>query len=494
MPKNKIKKKRNTRSIKSFLKHKLLRKRNIICLLSLLINIILIIFICYMNILPLKYTLLVTITALLITLIGTILINVHRKIVLKVIGGIIILISIIGNSITLYYLVETNSFIINSFTNKETYVKNTYYVLSKKSNNFKKSDLLNASEIATYKETAYLDDALDKLNDKYSLKEKEYSDLGELFDNLNNDTDKFILVEKSSYEIVFSLDTSLSKTDYDILYEFNVYTARKASENTNSDKFNIYVGGTDFAGLMDYNAIITVNKSTHTILLTSIPRDYYIEVVGKDGRYDKLSYMNAYGADTNKKSLEKLFNITIDYSVILDTNSLVTLVDYLGGIEFCSDYDFTTTHALVTDTYDDSLGEKLTITKGCHTLNGVEMLTVARERNAFPGRDRIRQKNCQKILISIIKKLESTDTLLHYNETLNTLSTIYETDIPKKVVTDIIKDYLNTGSEWTIETQSVDGVDDHDYVHLSNILDWVMYPDTNTVEEASNKITSTLNK
>ena len=196
-------------------------------------------------------------------------------------------------------------------------------------------------------------------------------------------------------------------------------------------------------------------------------------------------------SDVNKNSLAKLFATDIDYDVIVNTDSLVEIVDYVGGIDFCSDITFTTTHAMVNNTYDDS-GKKLTINKGCQKLNGIQALTVARERNAFTGRDRVRQENCQKIIIAIFKKLVSTDTMLHYNETLNTLGSLYETDIPKEVISNLSKDTLNNGNQWKFETQSVDGTDGHDKVHLSNMIDWVMYPDTKTVEKAKNKIKETL--
>ena len=49
--------------------------------------------------------------------------------------------------------------------------------------------------------------------------------------------------------------------------------------------------------------------------------------------------------------------------------------------------EYTTSHALILDTYDDSLGEKLHVKKGCQWLNGIETLTVARERLAFKTGD-----------------------------------------------------------------------------------------------------------
>ena len=386
MEKNKNKRKK---SFKKLLKYKTFRKRNIISLLSIITSIILIIFLFIMNIFPIKYIVLITILILGINCLGIIFMNIHKKTPIKIIGTIIIILSLIVNCIGIYYISNTNSFMNKSFNKKILYNKNTYYVLSLKSNNLKESDITGT--IATYKETVNLAEAIKQLNQKYSLKEIEYDDLGTVFDQINNNTNKIMLIEKSSYEIVFSISEVLNKSDYDILYEFDLYTKKKSSNN-NLDKYNVFIGGTDFAGLMDFNMIATINTKTREVLLTSIPRDYYIEVAGKNGRYDKLSFMNAYGNNVNKESLEKLFDTNIDYSIILNTNSLVNIVDYVGGIDFCSDYTFTTSHALVTDTYNDK-GKKLYVKKGCQHLNGVETLTVARERNAFPGRDRVRQQN-----------------------------------------------------------------------------------------------------
>lgn len=477
---------KSKKSFKRIFKHKFFRKRNVFSLFSLILLIIFIIFISIIDIIPTKYFFGISFILILINMIGIILINVHKKIVLKIVGVIILMASIFGSVIGIYYLNSTNKFFKKSFESKDVYIKNTYYVLSKKSNNLKETDITGS--IATYKETINLTKALEKLSIKYKVKEQQYDDLDKVFQALNTNTTSFLLIEKASYEIIFSIDTNMHKEDYQILYEFDVFTKKKASKSTNTNKFNIFIGGTDFAGLMDFNMIISINLDSHKVLLTSIPRDYYIEVPNKDGRYDKLSFMNAYGPNVNKEALENLFGIKIDYSVTLNTTSLVTVVDYVGGIEFCSDYAYTTTHALVSDTYNDKNNKKLTIEKGCQHLNGIETLTVARERNAFPGRDRVRQQNCQQIILALFKKLINTDTILHYNETLNTLGSLYETDIPKEVITNFFKDILNNGNKWQITTQSVDGVDDHDKVHLSNMIDWVMHPTYETVEQASTKI------
>ncbi len=483
-------KKRKKKSWKRILKHKVFRTRNFGSIISTILVVLLLVMLHSINLLPLKYYILITILLLLINGLGIIFINVHRKKALKIIGIILLVIIGIISIVGVYYLSTTKSFMTESFSKKISYEKTTYYVIETKKDEQKEIK----GKIGTYKESIYLPQALEKIKNKYDLTDTTYDDIGSMFDRLNEGTEQYILLEKTSYEIVFSLSENLNKDDYRVVYEFDIYTKKTRNKNTNTSIFNIYVGGTDFSNFMDFNMIASVNTKNHTVLLTSIPRDLYLKVAGyEDGRYEKLSFMNInYGYELNRESLAQFLDTKIDYTILINTDSLVTVVDYVGGIDFCSDYEFMTTHALVKDTYND-VGKKLYVKKGCQHLNGIETLTVARERNSFPGRDRVRQENCRKILVEIIKKLISTDTIIHYNETLNTLSSLYETDIDEKIITNFAKDILANGNKWQIESQSIDGMDGKDRVHKGNAIDWVMYPDEATVRQAQENIKKALN-
>lgn len=467
-------------------KNGMFKTKIIMGIISLLSIITFIVFLFILNILPLKYIILITVILILLDALGIFLIDPKKKYKFNIIGMVILVLTTLLSAIGSYYLISTNNFLNKSFS-KVSLEKTTYYVVALKEKKLTKDDI--NGDIGVYSETVKLNKAMKKLKKKYDVSAKKYDDVGLMFDAIKKSDDEFMLMEKSSYEIIFSISKEYKKKDFDIIYQFDILTKKK-NEKKNTEKFNIYFGGSDFSGLRDFNMILSVNTKTHKILLTSIPRDYYIEVPGKGGRRDKLSFMSAYGTDTNREALEKLFDTNIDYSINVETTSLVDIVDYVGGIDFCSEYEYTTTHALTTT--DDDSGRKLYVKKGCQHVNGIEALTISRERNAFPGRDRVRQKNCQKILISIFKKLISTDTMLHYNETLNTLGKLYTTDVPKSIISDFAKDIINNGNKWKIETQSVDGSDKKDFVHLSNMTDWVMYPDEKTIQKAKVKMKKTL--
>jgi len=395
-------KKKKKKSWRRIIKHKIYRSRNFGSIISTIFILLFLIMLHSIDLLPIKHFIGITILLILLNTLGIIFINVHKKIFLKIIGAVLLVVLGITSIIGVYYLSTTKSFISDSFSKKITYEKTTYYLIETK----KEENQDIKGIVGTYKESIYLSNALEKLKNKYSLSDIAFDDIGTMFDQLLNGTTQYSLLEKSSYEIIFSLSNTLKREDFNIVYEFDIYTKKERKKNANTKKFNIYVGGSDFANYMDFNMVATINTETHNILLTSIPRDLYIKVAGyEDERYEKLSFMNLnYGYESNRDSLAQFLNTDIEYTLLINTDSLITIVDYIGGIDFCSDYEFMTTHALVKDTYNDSGGKKLYVKKGCQHLNGIETLTVARERNSFPGRDRVRQENCRKIMVSIFKK------------------------------------------------------------------------------------------
>lgn len=261
-----------------------------------------------------------------------------------------------------------------------------------------------------------------------------------------------------------------------------------------SETYNILISGHDFNQFRDFNMILTVNVTKQTVLMTSIPRDYYIDVVGVDGYTgkDKLSFIRQ-GINVTSDSLAKLLDVKIDYYLDIDTTSVVTLVDTIGGVEYYNEYpEYWTTHAQVLDTYDDSKGSKLHVVQGWQHLNGIQVLTVSRERLKLPGGDRARQKNVQSLMTAIFKKMASPEIINKFDSVLTAVDGMYETTVPMGNVTKIIKDTIANGNKWKIDSQSVDGSDTHAPVNLGQSNDWVMIPNQETINKAKEKIQESL--
>ena len=462
---------------------------NIVNIISLVINTYLLSLIIKINIIPARY-LMILVGVIYVLNIILIILTTRKSKIIKTMGYIILITYILISSVATFYLKSTDNFLDNSFDNATNYKYTTYYVLNNSQASYNTFNDINNNNLYYYSYEYNAKQILDELSKEAEFSTTPYDDITLMFSNLKNGIISFALVEKSKYDSIIELDSNLNSNDFKILYEYKLKEEMNVESSSNNDSFNIYIGGNDFTNNnIDFNMIVSINTKTHKVLLTSIPRDYYIEVYGYNGKKDNLSFIGNLGIDTSMKSIESLFGIKIDYYLKINTNSLVKLVDAVGGINYCSDQEYTTTHAMILGSYNDSIGKKLYVKKGCQHLNGIETLTVARERKKV-GNDRQRQKNCQAILIDIVEQLQSTNTILNYNKILNSITSFYETTLPKEVITDIIKETVNEKSNWSFETISVDGDDTKGYVHLSNMISSVMIPNMGTVNEAKNKIIS----
>lgn len=476
------------KSKKKKMNPKLLLVFKTIGFLAFLVIMVFLFFLRKLNILPISYYLLVFFLLGMVGLLSIMAIWKFKK-SLKIVGVILLLLFGSVSSIGCYYLYHTDAFLNSSFRNRKMSYTTVYYLVAAKESVI--NDLSSvSSSIGYYHGSMLMEEAMQELKEKgkgnYSF--TPYDDVITMFQNTLAQAIPVMLVEQTNYNLVFDINKELKKEQFKVVDEIKFDTEVDSNVEADGEKFSIYIGGNDFTNsLMDFNMVLTINTGTHQILMTSFPRDYYIPVAGFNGLRDTLSFMGARGIETNRKSLEEFLGIDLSYFIKIQTHSLVGIVDEIGGIDFCSDFEFETSHAKVLDDYDDSKGEKMYVTKGCHHFNGIETLTVARERLAFPGGDRQRQKNCQQIIKAIFKQLLSTNTITNYNNILNSLSDLYQTNIPREVITDLIKETID-GANWEFQEQSVNGSDGQGYVHLTNLISYVMNPDMETVNAAVAKM------
>lgn len=488
---------------------------NYILILIVFVSLIsLILFIKKLGVIPIKYTLILSIFLFILLILSSLFILLFKKKYFKIIGYVLLVIILLINCISSYYVYKTDRFLDNAFGDNKVISSTNYYVLVKKDNNYKNISNLKDKSIGYYTNSPNMDLALNKLKEIISYKEEAINDLSESFKGLNNNSITGLVIEENLYRYIFDNNLVLNMNIYDILYKYSVETKEEIilddneisnnisnssgsiknnNKKKNNNSYNIYIGGTDFTGVFtDFNMVVTLNKDTNKVLFTSTPRDFYVDIYGKGGK-DLLGYAGVWGINTQVKTISNLYGIDIPYYIKVKASSLVRVVDTLGGITFCSDRSFLTNHALVLDTYDDSKGKKLYVEKGCKNYNGIEILTISRERRAYPDGDRQRQKNCEKILEAILNKIASPKLLVNYPKFLDSLENTYTTNIPRDFINDITNDILDNGNRWKYLSQSVSGYDSRGNVHFSNYQDYVMRPNYNTVNNAKNKIKQILN-
>ena len=85
--------------------------------------------------------------------------------------------------------------------------------------------------------------------------------------------------------------------------------------------------------------IVTVNPNTKKILLTSIPRDYYVTLANMNIS-DKLTHSGIAGPENTVKTMAKFLGTDINHYARVNFTSLGTKVDALGGVTVDVDWDF----------------------------------------------------------------------------------------------------------------------------------------------------------
>ena len=249
-----------------------------------------------------------------------------------------------------------------------------------------------------------------------------------------------------------------------------------------SSILNILISGSDTRadiidqrGRSDVNIIVSINTETHEILLLSTPRDYYVPLdVGIEGAYDKLTHAGIYGMDVLMGTLENLYGINIDYYFRINFTGFVDIVDTLGGIEVYSAYDFT------------AGGNQYTV--GMNQLDGEAALTFARERHSFSEGDRQRGNNQMEVVKAVIQKAMSPTILTRYLTILDSVQNCVDTNVPYSVISKLVREQLESGASWQIESFSVNGSDARSTTYSMNQNLYVMIPDETTIEQAKDKL------
>ena len=455
----------------------------IISLIYVLCTILFIFKINSMNIIPNKYLLLGIAILVILNIIAILCLMINNK-WLKIITILIYLILTIVYPVGIKYINKTNNFINNTFINNEIEsIKINYLLVSK--NKYSEEELYY-KDVYYDAYDEYVDEAILELNKKYTSNMKKIDSLDELYKK-----DVFFISDFIYDEL--EENGKINPNDYNILYkvELEVKVDKEDTDNEKKDTYNIYLAARDFSGhRIDLNKIITVNTKTKEILITNVNRFSYLEIEGK-GK-NRLSSTGYYGVQYNKKAIEKELGIEIDYYFSVDTQGFVKLVDAIGGIEYCSDESYTTTHALVLGTYDDSKGDKLHVKKGCQHFNGIETLTVARERNAFSGYITKRERNCNAIMEDILEAVKKPSNITRYPQILDSMDGMYKTNIPKDTVKSGIKSLLN--DKWTIKTQEIEGEYGYNSICFGRERGYVFNLDKNSVKKVSKAINDLYNK
>ena len=127
----------------------------------------------------------------------------------------------------------------------------------------------------------------------------------------------------------------------------------------------------------DVLLLATFNPSTLRATITSVPRDTYIKTACSNGSYRRIN-TTTWGSSSScaVKTIEKLFDVDIDYYAKINFKGVVSLVDAVGGIDVDVPYSFCEQNS------SRKWGKNtIYVNKGKQHLNGEQALALARNRH-----------------------------------------------------------------------------------------------------------------
>lgn len=453
------------------------------------------IFICFLfklNIVPTKYFIGGAIVAFAIIIFLLFLIYSKRKKITKMIAVLFMTILAILACIASIYLNHTYDFFKG--TNKE-YDTLTYSVLVLKSSSYNALKDLQSKQIAYLNDT-YQSDVETYLKEKINYTEYLATDFNMMSTQLLDQKADAIVLEES-YLILLQEEMKEFDEKTKVIDTFEVkvkaYKEETSSVDVTKESFILYISGIDqygnvnsVRGRSDVNQLVVVNPRTHHILLVNTPRDYYVQLAGTTGLKDKLTHAGVYGIDRSVKTLENFYDIDIDHYLRVNFNTLIKVVDVIGGIDIYSDKSFVA-----------HTNSSVKVVEGWNTFNGAQALAYSRERYAYLTGDHHRGANQQQVITAIIDKISSSKVLISkYNSILNALDGSFQTDMSMGMITSFIKYQLDEMPSWNVESIAVSGYNSSNYTYSMgmNYKLYVMEPDYNSVNVAKNRMKEVLNE
>lgn len=456
------------------------------------------------NVLPTKLLFLITIIFVLLDAIFALLLCYYtRAVVSKIICVVITLVLIFGSCMGGYYISKTGSLLTN-ITNVTKHAKNTVSVVVKQSSDIKNKSQLNGLSVGTLRTigTQGSSKALKELSkDGIVMNQSEYDSLSAMLEAFYNGEVDSIIINESSRSQILDME---SYADFDnntrVIYQtsYKVENTDKANavSDITSKPFNVLISGSDTRGGFDENGrsdvimVATINPKTSTILLTSVPRDFYVTTACDaadgcmQGALDKITHTGIHGTNTTKRTVEQLLGIEINYTFKVGFDAVTELVDAVGGV------DVTVAPGYAVDHF--ACMYNLSVHEGVNHLNGEQALAFARERYAYTEGDRQRTKNQQLVLMGIVDKITSPSIVQNYSSIMDAMSNTFSTTMSSSEISALIKYQINNNLKWKMEQYMVDGTGDTLMCAELGDAASVMVPNQSTVKMAKDKINAVL--
>ena len=494
MPKKDVKLSQNVNSNGKRKKKKKKRPISKFMTIFMIISLALLIFqIVKLNLLPAKLIVLVSLVMIILCLIILLILHFKaKKFLPRILAGFIALCMCMGLAYGNYFIFKTdNTFdVVTSLADSKATM--TSIVVLKSSSIKKEKDLkgktigtiLDMDKVATKRMLKDLD------SDNIKYKTKDYDALLDMMAALYDNKIDAICLNEKYRDILHEADGYFNfQTDSRVVHQNVHYTKVEKNDNPSDpvndiskDAFTVLVSGNDSYGTLqdsntrsDANLLLTVNPKTGTILMTSIPRDYYVELVCPEddpelacpeGSYDKLTHSGLMGIKSTEKTIEKALGIKINYNVRINFSSEEVDIFYVNS--------------------------QPGLSIGKHHVDGETALAFARERHAYLDGDNQRVRNQQKVFKAIFKRIISPKMITNYGKFMDAIAVAFDTNLSGDEISKFVKYELDNMPNWKIESYAIVAEPDYQFCYQSQSYASVVAQNDVMNEIAKKKIQAVL--
>ncbi len=461
-------------------------------------SLLLIVLVFKLNALPLLYTMVLIGVVVLLALISFLSMKPSKTTgkgkIRNIIGKVISLLLSVFLMVGSLYIAQGNS-VIDAISGANTKTTRISLVVMKDSDYQEVSDLKNETIEANLDDednAKYMTEAIEALNkEESSIKVENVSSYSDMANDLYNENTEAIYINEANYGMLEE-EHETFRSDTRVIWSYDIVEKTKdISKNVDVTKevFTTFISGIDTTGPVstvsrsDVNMLVTVNPTTKQILMTSIPRDYYVTLANR-GEKDKLTHAGLGGVENSVETIEDFMDIDINYYARVNFTSLIKMVDALGGIEVYSDKTFTP--------YTNG---GVTIREGMNHMDGETALAFARERKIYANGDNHRVQNQQAVLKGMLEKAMTPAILTNYSSVLSSIEGSFETNMSSNEITSLIKMQLNDMASWDFYQIQLSGTGKSmtGGAYMPNNKLYYMIPNEESVNECASLIKQMMN-
>ena len=224
----------------------------------------------------------------------------------------------------------------------------------------------------------------------------------------------------------------------------------------------------------DTMILVTVNKRTNTLYLTSFMRDMYVEIPG----YEKANRINLPyllgGMRVLDKTLYENFGVTVDGNVEVDFQGFIEIIDMMGGIDVeLTEAEAEYMNQNVSWDVEDGTDKVWNLTEGVNHLTGSQALSYARMRKVGNS-DFERTERQRRVLTLLIEKAKAL-SISEMNLLLQHAMPLITTDLSNSEILDYALELFPLLTQLEVKTLQIPVAGSYESANVEGMA--VLIPD-----------------